>query len=329
MKAILAEDLTKQYWFFEKEAGFAGSVKALFAGKKVFVDAVRRIRMEIGVGETVGFIGPNGAGKTTTLKMLAGILHPTAGQVRVMGHVPSRREKSFLKSIALVTGQRNRLFWDLPAEEYFEFCRVVYEIEDDVYRRNCAKLVDLAQIGDILKVPQRKLSFGQRKRCELVAALLHDPRVIFLDEPTNAMDLLSARRVRRFIREMGSDGNHTIILTSHIMADIEEVCDRVIIINQGSIVYDGNTRDLQEHGRDLKRRIRVVFGGPWKRSVVEGLGRVIETDVDEVLLEVESGRSVEVASQLFASVPVKDISISQPPMERIIEALYLKGQGGC
>jgi ABC-2 type transport system ATP-binding protein len=324
MKAIAAEGLAKQYWFFEKEAGFAGSVKALFSGKKVFVDAVRGIRMDIDVGETVGFIGPNGAGKTTTLKMLAGILHPTAGRVEVVGHEPSRREKDFLKSIALITGQRNRLFWDLPAEEYFEFCKALYEIPEAVYARNRARLVELAEVGDILKVPQRKLSFGQRKRCELAAALLHDPRVIFLDEPTNAMDLLSARRLRRFIREMGTEGSRTIILTSHIMADIEEVCDRVIIINRGEIVYDGSTRDLS-HGHDLKRQIRVVFSGPWNRDRVEKLGRVVEAVADEVLMEVEADRCVEVASQLLANLPVKDISISEPPLERIIEALYLKG----
>jgi ABC-2 type transport system ATP-binding protein len=325
MKAIWGENLTKRYWFFEKEAGFGGSVRALFFGKKVFVDAVRGIHMDIEVGETIGFIGPNGAGKTTTLKMLSGILHPTEGQVRVMGHVPSRREKDFLKSIALITGQRNRLFWDLPAEEYFEFCKVVYEIPEDVYQRNRGTLVELAEIGDILKIPQRKLSFGQRKRCELAAALLHDPRVIFLDEPTNAMDLLSARRVRRFIREMGAEGRRTIILTSHIMADIEEVCDRVIIINRGAIVYDGSTRDLNQ-GKGLKKQMRVVFSGPWQRDLVERLGRVIEADDDEVLLEVESDQSVKVASQLFSNLPVKDISISEPPMERIIESLYLQGQ---
>jgi ABC-2 type transport system ATP-binding protein len=323
VKAIAAEGLTKQYWFFEKEAGFAGSLRTLFSGRKVFVDAVRGIRMDVRVGETVGFIGPNGAGKTTTLKMLAGILHPTAGRVEVAGHVPSRREKDFLKSIALITGQRNRLFWDLPAEEYFEFCRVVYEIPEAVFRRNRERLVELAEIGDILKVPQRKLSFGQRKRCELAAALLHDPRVIFLDEPTNAMDLLSARRVRRFVREMGAGGDRTIVVTSHIMADIEEVCDRVIVINRGEIVYDGGTREL---GRTdgSKKRIRVVFGAGWDRELVAGLGRVLAADEHEALLEVDAERSVETASRLFATQPVKDISISEPPLERIIESLYLK-----
>src|SRR5512136_110576 len=170
MKAIRANNLSKTYWFYEKEAGIGGSLKALFSGRKVYVDAVREIDLDIGLGEIVGIIGPNGAGKTTTLKMLSGILHPTAGSLEVMGHTPSRREKDFLKNITLVTGQRNRLFWDLPAREYFDFCRVTYEIPSAAYRRNVDSLVGMAGIGDILDVPQRKLSAGERKRCELVAA---------------------------------------------------------------------------------------------------------------------------------------------------------------
>ncbi len=323
MKAIRAENVTKNYWFFEKEAGFGGSIRALLFGKKVYVDAVRSINMDIEVGEIVGFIGPNGAGKTTTLKMLSGILYPTAGRIEILGHIPFQREKAFLKTIALITGQRNRLFWDLPAQEYFEFCKVIYEIPEDVYQRNRQRLTELAEIGDILKVPQRKLSFGQRKRCELVGALLHDPRVIFLDEPTNAMDLINARRIRQFIRELGTGGKHTVILTSHIMADIEEVCDRVIIINGGDIVYDGNTRELS-HGNDLKKQVRVIFSGPWERNLIEGFGKILQVDDEEVLLEVESDQAVHVANQLLTSHPVKDISISDPSLERVIEALYLK-----
>jgi ABC-2 type transport system ATP-binding protein len=189
MKAISAKNLSKRYWFYEKEAGVTGSVRALFKGKKVFVEAVRGIDLDVEIGEIVGFIGPNGAGKTTTLKMLCGILYPTEGHTEVMGFLPSKREKTFLSQITFVSGQRNQLFWDLPAEEYFNFCRVIYEIPKEAYQHNLKNLIELAGIGDILKVPQRKLSFGQRKRCELVGALLHDPRVIFLDEPTNHPNL--------------------------------------------------------------------------------------------------------------------------------------------
>ena len=223
MKAIEARNLSKKYWFYEKEAGISGSIKALFKGKKVFVEAVHGINMDIEIGEIIGFIGPNGAGKTTTLKMLSGILHPTGGYVNVMGFCPSKREKEFLRQITFVAGQRSQLFWDLPASDYYEFCRIIFEIPREIYLKNLKNLVELAGIGGILKIPQRKLSFGQRKRCELVAALLHDPKVIFLDEPTNAIDLINARKIREFISEKGKEGRHTIILTSHNMADIEQV----------------------------------------------------------------------------------------------------------
>jgi ABC-2 type transport system ATP-binding protein len=215
MKSIAARRLSKTYWFYEKESGLSGSIKALFQPKRVVIEAVREVDFSIDVGEVVGFIGPNGAGKTTTMKMLCGILHPSGGELNVMGFSPWQREKAFLKNITYLSGQRNRLFWDLPASEYFEFCKVVYEIPAERYKRNMSHLVEMAEIGNILKTPQRKLSFGQRKRCELVASLLHDPRVIFLDEPSNAMDIINAKKLREFIKEQGKAGERTIILTSH------------------------------------------------------------------------------------------------------------------
>jgi len=321
MKAIQATNLSKTYWFYEKEAGLSGSIKALFRGKKVFVEAVRGINLDIDVGEIVGFIGPNGAGKTTTLKMLSGILHPTSGNIEVMGFFPFRREKVFLKNITFVSGQRNRLFWDLPAKEYFEFCKVVYEIPEEIYQRNLEPLVELAEIEGILEVPQRKLSFGQRKRCEVVAALLHDPRVIFLDEPTNAMDLINAKKLREFIKKRGKGGKHTIILTSHNMSDIEDVCDRVVIINQGKIVFDRNIRDLYRL-EGFYKQIRVVFDGPWKIDEIQQIGRVREMTDREILLEVEPDKTVSVASNLFSNFPVKDITVTGPKLEHIIESIY-------
>jgi ABC-2 type transport system ATP-binding protein len=322
MKAISARNLCKTYWFYDKEAGLSGSLKALFRAKRVNVEAVREISLDVELGELVGFIGPNGAGKTTTLKMLSGILHPSAGWVEVMKFRPFRREKEFLKTITLVTGQRNRLFWDLPAEDYFQFCKVVYEIPLDVYRRNFNTLVELADIGGILKVPQRKLSFGQRKRCELVAALLHDPSVIFLDEPTNAVDLINARKIREFIREKAKDGLHTTILTSHNMSDIEQVCDRIIIVNQGKIVFDGNIRDLMRLS-GFKKQVRVLFNGLWSVDQVRKVGDVKEMDGKELLLEVETDKAASVASYLFANFPVQDIGITDPPLEQVIESIYL------
>lgn len=322
MKAILARNLSKEYWFHEKEGGLAGSMKALFRGRKVFVEAVREINLDVEVGEVVGFIGPNGAGKTTTLKMLSGILCPSNGQVEVMGFLPSRREKTFLKSITFITGQRSRLFWDLPAQDYFNFLKLVYEIPEEVYRKNLTDLVELAEIVDILKVPQRKLSVGQRKRCELVAALLHDPKVIFLDEPTNALDLINARKIREFIKSKGKGDRYTIILTSHNMADIEQVCERVIIINMGKIVYDGRIQDLSGFNGN-KKQIKTVFDGPWDIEYIEKLGKIIEKNGQEVLIEVEPTKAASVASHLFSNFSVRDISITNPPLEKVIESIYL------
>lgn len=290
------------------------------------MEAVRGIDFAIKVGELVGLIGPNGAGKTTTLKMLSGILHPTEGQVEVMGFLPFRREKSFLKKITFISGQRNQLFWDLPAQEYFNFCKVVYEIPEGLFQSNLKKLVELAEIEDILRVPQRKLSFGQRKRCELVATLLHDPQVIFLDEPTNALDLINARKIREFIKEKGKEGKCSVILTSHNMSDIEQVCERVIIINAGRIVFDGGTRELSRLD-GIRRQIRVEFNGPWAIDEVKKMGTVKERNGQEILLEVESERAASVASHLFANFPVKDIGITNPPLEKVIESIYLKEKG--
>ena len=323
MKSVLARDLSKTYWFYEKEAGIFGSIRSLFKGKKVSVEAVRGINLELEIGEVVGFIGPNGAGKTTTLKMLAGILYPTGGHVEVMGFLPFRREKEFLRKITFVTGQRNRLFWDLPAEDYFEFCRVIYEIPEGVFRKRLKELVELADIGDILRVPQRKLSAGQRKRCELVAALLHDPKVIFLDEPTNAMDMINARKVREFISEMGKSGEYTIILTSHNMSDIEQVCGRVIIINLGRIVFDGDIQTLSRMN-GFRKRIKVSFHSPFDAGQLQRLGHLREVNGQEVLLEVEPDRATSVASYLFSNFPVRDLGIADPPLEEVIGAYFSK-----
>lgn len=323
MKAISTKNLSKKYWFFKKETGIRGTLKYLIRGEKVFVEALKGIDLEIEMGEAVGLIGPNGAGKTTTLKILSGILYPTSGEVKVLGFHPYRREKEFLKQITFLSGQRNYLFWDLPAEEYFNFCRVVYELREDIFQRNLKKLVQFAEIEDILRVPQRKLSFGQRKRCELVAALLHDPKVIFLDEPTNALDLINARKIREFIKERAREGNHTIILTSHNMADIEQVCERVVILHMGNIVYDGRIENLSRLN-GFKRKIRVLFRDSWNKENVEKLGKVIRTEGQEVLIEVPSESTAEVASVLISQFPIQDIRIEGPSLETIIESIYRK-----
>lgn len=326
MIAIDANGLAKTYWYYDKEPGLSGALRGLFRTRKTAVEAVRDLNFEVRLGEVVGFIGPNGAGKTTTLKMLCGILHPSEGKLAVMGFTPSRREKAFLKSIAYVSGQRNRLFWDLPAEDYFRFCKAVYEIPDDLFERNRRRVIGVAEIGDILCVPQRKLSFGQRKRCELAAALLHDPKILLLDEPTNAMDLLSAGRVREFIREEAREGNRAVILASHNMSDIESVCERVTILDKGRILYDGPRRNLYHSHRPVKW-IRVRFQGPWQMESLRPLGKVTLLQEDEISLETEPARAPEVASRLLATSAVRDISITDPPLEEVLAAIY--GKRSC
>jgi ABC-2 type transport system ATP-binding protein len=327
MIAIDAAGLAKTYWYYEKEPGLSGALRGLFRARRTPIEAVRDLNFEVRLGEVVGLIGPNGAGKTTTLKMLCGILHPSEGSLTVLGFNPSRREKAFLKGIAYVSGQRNRLFWDLPAEDYFRFCKAVYEIPDDLYERNRRRGIEVAEIGDILTVPQRKLSFGQRKRCELAAVLLHDPKLILLDEPTNAMDILSAGRVRQFIREEAREGNRAVIVTSHNMSDIEGVCERVTILDKGKILYDGLRRDLNHAGRPVKR-IRVRFHGPWRMESVRQLGKVTILQEDEISLEVEPDQAPRTASHLLSTSAVRDISITDPPLEEILGSIYGKPPEG-
>lgn len=326
MTAIRTKDLTKAYWFYEKESGLSGAVRGLLRGKRVVVEALRGVDLEVERGEIIGFIGPNGAGKTTTLKILSGILHPSGGQVEVLGFRPFKREKSFLRKITFLAGQRARLFWDLPAGEYFNFCKVAYEIPEPIYRQNVNDLVELVGIKDILKIPQRKLSFGQRRCCELVAALLHGPEVVFLDEPTNALDLVNARRLREFIRQHGKDQGQTIIVTSHIISDIEQVCNRLIIINTGKIVFDGGLADLRRVGAQRKH-LRASLGKLPDSAELAKLGSDYVFEGDELRLDVRVDEAASIVSHLYAGFAVKDITITEVPLESIIESFYSKGAG--
>ena len=244
MHTIIADNLRKVYSVQKKRTGLSGSIKDLFAPIKEEKVAVKDVSFVIDEGELVGFIGPNGAGKTTTLKMLSGLLYPTSGEVRVIGHDPWKRDYDFLRQISLVMGQKNQLWWDLPAIESFNLAKDIYGIRDSVYKKTLNKLVEMLEIGDVLNVQVRKLSLGQRMKAELVAALIHSPKILFLDEPTIGLDVVMQQSMRNFLKAYNQNSEGSIILTSHYMDDVKELCKRVIIIDQGSILYDGLLSDV-------------------------------------------------------------------------------------
>ena len=282
--------------------------------------AVDEISFEIAPGEVVGFLGPNGAGKTTTLKMLSGLLYPTSGEARVLGHVPSKRERDFLRRITLVMGNRNQLQWDLPALDSFELNRAVYRIPRGPDFTNLRdELIELLDVGDLVRKPVRNLSLGERMKVEIVGSLLHRPQVLFLDEPTIGLDVTMQKRIRGFIAEYNRRFEATVLLTSHYMADVEALCRRVIVIHHGSILFDG---ELARLGDDL---------AAWKTIDVEledgaadlsAYGDVVESDVGRVKLRVPRAEVARVTARLLAERDVADLTVEDPPIEDVIELVF-------
>ncbi|MFH1896133.1 MAG: ABC transporter ATP-binding protein, partial [bacterium] len=249
---IQVSKLKKYYKIHKKEPGLKGSVESLFKRKYETVKAVNDVSFTIRQGELVGFIGPNGAGKTTTLKVLSGLLYPDGGVTRVLGYDPYKRQKEFQKQFSLVMGQKNQLWWDLPAYESFVLNKEIYEVSDADFKKRLDELVKLLDVKDVLKVQVRKLSLGQRMKCELIAALLHAPKVLFLDEPTIGLDVVAQKNMREFIREYNQRYQATIILTSHYMGDVKELCQRVVIIDKGGLGFDGQLADVINKYADHK-----------------------------------------------------------------------------
>src|SRR3989339_1836941 len=244
MTDIEVKNLSRTYEYYRKQQGLLGSFKSLFHREKLYAEAVKNISFSIESGELIGFLGPNGAGKTTTLKMLSGILHPTNGEVKVLGRIPSQREKIYQKQFALVMGQKNQLIQDLPAIETFVVNKEIYEIPDKEFKKSLEELVNLFGITDLLNIQVRKLSLGQRMKCELVAALLHKPKVLFLDEPTIGLDVVAQKNIRDFIKKYNQERKTTIVLTSHNMDDLINLARRVIVVDDGRILFDGALEEL-------------------------------------------------------------------------------------
>lgn len=324
---IRVKNLSKTYEYYKKSPGLWASIKSLFKREKLYKEAVREINFEIGEGELVGFLGPNGAGKTTTLKMLSGILYPTSGEAKVLGHVPWKREPKYQKQFALVMGQKNQLWWDLPAMESFILNKEIYEVTDADFKENLDELVELLGIKDILDIQVRKLSLGQRMKCELVAALLHKPKVLFLDEPTIGLDVVAQKNIRDFIKNYNQKNKTTIILTSHYMEDVKELCKRVIIIEEGKIGYDGDLTSLIEKYAPYKV-LKITFEGDGiKESDVQKFGEVHKFTPHSITLRVPREYAKDVAKDILSSdLPVDDILIDEVEISDVVRKIFSNGK---
>jgi ABC-2 type transport system ATP-binding protein len=324
---IETDKLTRVFRTYKKQPGFWGGVKGLFKRDFEETAAARDITFSIREGEFVGFLGPNGAGKTTTLKMLSGLIHPTSGTARVAGFDPSKRENAYRRLFALVLGQKNQLWWDLPAIESFNLLRAIYAIPTTAYKATLDELVELLGVGAKLNVMVRELSLGERMKMELIAALLHRPRVLFLDEPTIGLDVVSQKAVRQFLRDYNRRHRVTILLTSHYMADIKELCERVIVIHKGTKIYDGALARLETTGGARRKIITFVptaeasgaFRDAWQSRYADATRR---TEDGKFTLSLPGDQVVNVSQEILNTGPVADITIEDVPLEDIIAELF-------
>lgn len=323
MPTVEVKNLSKTYEYYKKQPGLLASVKGLFSREKLFTKAVDGISFSIQEGELIGFLGPNGAGKTTTLKVLSGILYPSGGEVKVLGFTPWERRKEYQKQFALVMGQKNQLWWDLPAMESFILNKEIYEVSDKDFKENLDELVELLDIKDILDVQVRKLSLGQRMKCELVAALLHKPKVLFLDEPTIGLDVVAQKNIRDFIKKYNKQNKTTIILTSHYMEDIKELCERVVIVDHGKIMYDGDLNDLIRKYAPYKLLTVTFNNNGVTREQVAVYGEVHKFDPFSVTLQPNREDVKNIASKILSSdLPVDDIIIDEVEADDVIRKIF-------
>ena len=321
---IEVEHLTRVFRTYKKQPGFWGGVKGLFRRDFEELAAANDISFTIGEGELVGFLGPNGAGKTTTLKMLSGLIFPTSGRARVGGYDPTERRNEYRRLFALVLGQKNQLWWDLPALESFHLLRHIYGLPKAQFQATLDELVELLQVADKLNTMVRELSLGERMKMELIAALLHRPRVLFLDEPTIGLDVVSQRAVRRFLADYNRRHKVTILLTSHYMADIKELCERVIVIHKGRKIHDGAIDTLNAaEGRQRIIRFRPAAAG-WPRDWRPSVGTLEPDDDGALRIHAPSEAVVPVFQEILAAGPVEDLTIQEVPLEDIIAEIFTR-----
>jgi ABC-2 type transport system ATP-binding protein len=320
MSAIEARDLTKIYRTYRKEAGLWGSIKGLVRRRYQETRAVDRVSFQIDEGELVGFLGPNGAGKTTVLKMLSGLLNPTAGDARVLGFVPWERRNEMKRQFSLLMGQKNALWWDLPAQESLELNRAIYGIDRDRFKKVVNGLAELLEVEDKMNVMVRELSLGERMKMELISALIHEPRVLFLDEPTIGLDVVSQKRVREFLRIYNKQHRIVTLLTSHYMQDIEELCHRVLVIDHGRIFFDGPLGQIIDRFSGHKI-ISLTFEKQGTRDL-SAFGEIIEQTPASVRLKVPRAKVTDTCRQLLEACHVSDINVQEVPVEDVIRQLF-------
>jgi len=325
MAAIETVDLRKTYVTHKKSPGLLGSVKSLFTREKTEVEAVRGITLSVEQGELVGFLVPNGAGKTTTLKMLSGILYPTSGKANVLGYTPSEPRPDMLRQISLVMGNKMQLWWDLPAWDSFVVLKELYEVDDAKFKKRVDHLVEALQLTDKIHTQVRKLSLGERMKCELVAALLHSPKVVFLDEPTIGLDVVSQKRIRDFLKELHDEDNCTLLLTSHYMQDVQELCKRIVVIDHGSVIFEGTLESLSRKFSDT-RRLRVTFEHPVEQAALEPFGNLVSHESNVAVLDIPRSEVAPVTSAVLSKFAVSDVAIEEVDIEQVVRTLFTQGK---
>ncbi len=320
---VQVSELTKEFRVPVRKPGLRAGLRSLVQREFKAVTAVRSVSFDIAEGEVVGFLGPNGAGKTTTLKMLTGLLHPTAGDVQVMGFTPWRRERAYLRKINMVMGNRHQLTWDVPTLDSYLLLRTIYEVPDQEFQQTLDELVALLDLEELLSKPIRNLSLGERMKCELAGSLLHRPKVMFLDEPTLGLDVTMQHRIRKFIGDYNQRHGSTILLTSHYMADIEALCRRVIVIHEGAILFDGLLNNLIQRFAPTKI---LTFELDTIEADLGHLSSQVSQDGFHYQVEVAKDQTLDVTDQVLTQFNVSDISIEDPPVEQVIDRVFTNSE---
>ena len=325
MPVIAVNGLTKTFRTYKKQPGFKGAIRGLFKREYEQVAAVSDVTFKVEPGELVGFLGPNGAGKTTTLKMLAGLLYPSSGEARVLDYVPWERHDGYRRQFALLLGQKNQLWWDLPARESLELNAKIYGIPPDRFERTVTEMTEMLSVRDKLNISVRELSLGERMKMELIASLLHQPKVLFLDEPTIGLDVVSQKIVREFLRQYNAVNKTTILLTSHYMADIQALCERVIIIDHGKIFFDGKLSEIVDRFADFKLiTIQCDGADACSTESLARYGDVVEKSPGSIKLKVKRDRVIAACKGLLDELPVRDIDIEEVPIEDVIRQIFAR-----